>query len=337
MDKLLKKLHIDETYTKPVIEKKFNKVKDNVPHVKHYNYMADLIQLPETKKGYKYLLVVVDIGIDIFDIEPVKNNDSKSVLDAFKKMFKRKYIKKPYASIRTDGGAEFKKEFTKFLYDNSILHKTAEPYRHKQMSNVESLNKTLGRLFNGYMSYREKESGEIYKEWDDVINIIRTDLNEFRKKPEQDRFTEIYPVPEYTIPKYKVGDLVYYRLDYPENALGNKQPTPNFRVGDYRWHMTATKINKVLFYSGDVPIRYILNNKPNVSYAESELKPAKEKEEMFIIERFLGVKTMNKKKYYKVKWKNFKVKESNYEEETKLIKDIGKESFDEFVKAMKKK
>ena len=72
MQKLIQKLKIDETYTKPVIEKKFNRVKDIVPHVKHYNYVADLLQLPETKKGYNYLLVVVDIGTDIFDIEPVK-------------------------------------------------------------------------------------------------------------------------------------------------------------------------------------------------------------------------------------------------------------------------
>jgi hypothetical protein len=337
MNKLIKKLNIDETYTKPVIETKFNKVKDNIPHVKHYNYMADLLQLPETKDGYNYVLVVVDLATDMFDIEPIKNNSATLVLEAFKKMFKRKYIKKPHASVRTDGGAEFKKEFTEFLYDNSILHKTAEPYRHKQLANVESLNKLLGRLFNGYMNYREKETGKIYKEWNDVIETIRKDLNEIRKKEEKDRFTEIYPVPEFRTPKFKVDDLVYYKLDYPENALGQKQPTPKFRAGDYRWHMIPTKIKKVLFYSGDVPIRYLLNNKPNVSYAESELKTAKEKEEKFIIERFLGVKTMNKKKYYKVKWKNYKVKESNFEEESKLIKDIGKESFDEFVKAMKKK
>ena len=89
MNKLIKKLNIDETYTKPVIETKFNKVKDNIPHVKHYNYMADLLQLPETKDGYNYVLVVVDLATDMFDIEPIKNNSATLVLEAFKKMFKR--------------------------------------------------------------------------------------------------------------------------------------------------------------------------------------------------------------------------------------------------------
>ena len=57
MDKLIKKLNIDETYTKAPKQKVFNKVKDNVPHVEDYNFMADLLLLPETKKGFKYLLV----------------------------------------------------------------------------------------------------------------------------------------------------------------------------------------------------------------------------------------------------------------------------------------
>ena len=251
-------------------------------------------------------------------------------------MFKRPYIKKPYASIRTDAGPEFKDQFNKYCYDNSIMHKVAEPNRHTQLANVESLNKQLGRLFNGYMNYKEQQTNKVYKEWDDVISIIRKDLNEYRKKPVKNRFTEIYPVPEVVEPKYKVGDLVYYKLDWAENALHQKQPTPQFRMGDTRYHTVATKIVKVLHYSGKVPIRYLLKDKPNVSYAESELLPAKEKEENFIVERFLKVKTVNKKKQYLVKWKNYKVKDATFEEEKDLIKDLGKEHFNELVKAMKK-
>ena len=114
--------------------------------------MADLLQLPKTSKGYTHLLVVVDLASSEFDIEPLKSTTAEATLDAMLKMFKRKYVKKPYASIRTDGGSEFKGVFHKWLYDNSILHKTASPYRHKQMANVEALNKQLARLFNGYMN-----------------------------------------------------------------------------------------------------------------------------------------------------------------------------------------
>jgi hypothetical protein len=53
--------------------------------------MADLLELPETKKGFKYLLVVVDLATDEFDIEPMTNNKSLTVVDAMKRIFKRKY------------------------------------------------------------------------------------------------------------------------------------------------------------------------------------------------------------------------------------------------------
>ena len=330
MDKLIKKLKIDETYTKAPKQKVFNKVKDNVPHVEDYNFMADLLLLPETKKGFKYLLVVVDLGNDDFDIEPLKNKDSKSVLTGFTNMFKRPYIKKPYASIRTDAGPEFKDEFHKYLYDNSIMHKVAEPNRHQQLANVESLNKQLGRLFNGYMNYKEKETNKVYKEWDDVISIVRKDLNEYRKKPTKNRFTEIYPVPEFVEPKYKVGDLVYYKLNWAESQLGIKQPTPNFRMGDVRYRTIPTKIIKILHYSGKVPIRYLLNGKPNVSYAESELLPAKEKEEKFIVRQIIDKKTVNKKVFYKVWWKKYKKADSTWELKSDLIKDGLQEYIDEF-------
>lgn len=51
MDKILKELKINEKYSKPVkIKKEFSKVKDNIPLKADYNFMADLLELPETKK-----------------------------------------------------------------------------------------------------------------------------------------------------------------------------------------------------------------------------------------------------------------------------------------------
>ena len=335
MDKLLEKLHIDEKYTKPIRKQvKFSKVKDNIPHVPFYNYMSDLLLLPETKAGYKYLLVVVDLASDEFDIEPMKNKDAKTVLKSFKDMFKRKYIKLPKASIRTDAGPEFKSEFETFCYDNSILHKTAEPNRHTQMSNVENLNKQLGRLFNGYMNYKEKSTGKIYKEWDDITDIVRTDLNEFRKKKIGDRFTDIYLVPEVVIPKYKVGDLVYYKLDYPESALGHKQPTATFREGDYRYRTVPTKITKILYYSGKVPIRYLLTGKSNVSYPESELLPAEEDVEKFIVKKIIDKKIVNKKVFYKIWWKGYLIKNATWENKNDLLEDGLKEYIDEYENSL---
>jgi hypothetical protein len=43
-----------------------------------YNEMGDLLQLPTTKEGYKYILSVVDIWSNYFDIEPMKTKTAKS-------------------------------------------------------------------------------------------------------------------------------------------------------------------------------------------------------------------------------------------------------------------
>lgn len=325
MEKILKELGVNEKYSKPVkIKKKFSKTKDNIPLIQDYNFMADLLELPETKKGFKYLLVVVDLATDEFDIEPITNNKSLTVVDAMKRMFKRRYLKKPYASIRTDGGAEFKDAFHKYCYENNILHKIGVAGRHQQMSNVERLNRELGRLFNGYMNGIEEQTGKTYKEWVEVVPKVRKMLNDFRKKPEGNPFTDIYPTADLTVqPKYKVDDVIYRKSEKPLDALGNKQPTQNFRVGDYRWERIPRKIVRVLRYAGKVPIRYILENLPNVAYAEYELMPAEEKQAMYVVQSVKAKRTMNGVKELLIKWKNFrKPSWENYEDIKRTVPTI---------------
>ncbi len=75
-----------------------------------------------------------------------------------------------------------------------------------------------------------------------------------------------------------------------------------------------------------------------MSYTANELlKAEKEENAKYIVERFIKVQTIKKKKYYEVKWKGYSMKENTLEAETELIKDIGKQAFDKFVQEMKKK
>lgn len=325
MNKILSELGVNEKYTKPVkMKKEFSKVKDNIPLIQDYNFMADLLELPKTKQGFIYLLVVVDLATDEFDIEPMTNNKSLTVVDAMKKIFKRKYLNKPYASIRTDGGPEFKDAFDKFCYENSILHKVGISGRHQQMANVERLNRELGRLLNGYMNSIEEKTGETYKEWVEAVPKIRVMLNSFRKKPEGNPRKDIYPVANVLIePKFKVGDVVYRKSEKPLDALGRKQPTQNFRMGDYRFDLTPRKIIRVLRYGGEVPIRYILENLPNVAYAEYELKEAEEKEAMYQVQSIKAKRTIKGVKEILVKFKGYKKPSwENYNDIKKTIPNI---------------
>ena len=107
MDNLKKVLKIDDTLLKVPKKEKPTKINDVVTMMDGFNYMADILYLPETKEGFKYLLVITDLATREFDIEPLKSKTTDEVLTAMKAMFKRKYISIPKASLRTDNGTEF--------------------------------------------------------------------------------------------------------------------------------------------------------------------------------------------------------------------------------------
>ena len=326
MNKLLKRLKIDSTYTnKPRV--KFDSVKQNTFPMGGFNYMADLLHLPKTRKKYLYLLSMVDIWSNNCDFEPIKDKKPSTVLIAMKKIFKRGILPQPQSSIRTDGGTEFKDVFHKWLYDHNIFHRLGEPYRHQQMSNVERLNFELGKIFNGYMNKKEIETGQEYREWSDILDFVRTELNKERNiMPDKDLFNYKFPDVQ-TNSKYKVGDIVYYRSDVPLSALGYKQPTKKFRVGDYHFNIyNPRKIKQILYYPKNV--RYLLDGKMNVSYAESELKPASDAK--YIVKKILDKKKEKNKIYYLIWWKNYNKCDSTWEPRSNLIKHGLKDLVNDF-------
>ncbi len=76
-------------------------------------------------------------------------------------------------------------------------------------------------------------------------------------------------------PKFKVGRYVYRYLDHPKNALGKNQPTAQRRQGDYNFDRVARRIEQIVTMGGRGPLyRYMLEDLPNVSYTENQLRPA---------------------------------------------------------------
>jgi hypothetical protein len=343
MEKVLQKIGLNETFTKKIYYK-FPKIKNHVFPQHGYNYGADLLELPTTKNKYNALLVCVDLYSKYFDIEPLKSKSSEEVLKAFKAIFKRGILPMPEATIRTDSGSEFLSVVKNYFYENSILHRRALPYRHKQNATVESLNRALGRLFMTYLTNKSMELGHEYHEWTDILETVRDVLNEEKRHPKDIDIAEKYmpqPLDMTNEPKYKVGDLVYRRLEKPENDAGQKYLTSKFRAGDRRYHKETRKVVKVLAYSGQDPWRYILNDLPNVSYAENELLPAKEKDqETYIIENIRGKRKIDGKIHYLVKWKGYLVKDATWEPEDKLLEDGASEyiqKYEQFLNDKKKK
>ena len=210
------------------------------------------------------------------------------------------------------------------MEDNAINHKTTFPYRHKQIANVESLNKQLGRLFNGFMNAKEKKTGKRFNEWTEALPIVREELNKIRIKQLPENIFDIEP-PDFDLsanPKYKVGDIVYYKLDYPQDALGNKQPTANFRTGDHRFSSTPKKIIKLLMLPKSPTFRYMLEGIKQASYSEDELMKAKnETATKFEVKKVIGKKKVKNNIYYLIWWKGYKKALATWESKKELLED----------------
>jgi len=156
----------------------------NMTHYREYSkdyiHQADLLFLPEDN-GYKYALVVVDIGSKLVDAVPLKTKESKGVVKGFKKIYARKILTKPF-KIETDSGSEFKDAFKTWAKDEGIKVKTAKPHRHRQVAMVERRNQMIGKKLFYRMTEQEILTGETSREWvSDLLEVIK-EINKRTKK-----------------------------------------------------------------------------------------------------------------------------------------------------------
>lgn len=335
IDNILKDLNVDDTFTKK-INYRFDKVHENTFPMNGYNQMADLLLLPTTKEGYKYLLTIIDIWSNFCDFEPMKTKTANETLEALKTIYKRNYITKAKASIQTDNDGAFQENFNKWLKENHIAHPLSEAYRHQQMANVENLNRILGKLIMTYLSDKSVKMKEDYKEWLSIIPTLRKEINKMKNHP-KDQNPYTYPMGEInveTMNKYNIGDIVYRPLPKPSNGeFGEK-----FRSGDLRYDVIPRKIINFYLYNNNW--RYRLEGFPSTAYAESELKPSDENQEKYEVREIFDKKTEKGKIYYRVWWKRYKKAESTWEPKTTLLEDGLQEYIDEYeanVKKTKKK
>jgi hypothetical protein len=227
-------------------------------------------------------------------------------------------------SLQTDAGSEFKKEFSSYLFQNNILHNTTLPGRHKQNSNVESLNRQIGRLLNGYMNKMEVETGETYVEWTKILPDVIKKLNAYKKQKRGSLSKADNPYvfnSTTNLPKFKIGDMVHEKLDRPENALGYKQTTENFREGDYRYSSVSKRIVKVIVMNDTPYYRYMLNGIPNASYTENELFLSQDKVERQVVKKIIGKRKNGKLIEYQIWWKGELKKMASWEPKKNLVED----------------
>lgn len=341
MNKKVKDLStVDQLFKKPTKPKGVN-----IPHMPEfendYYHQADLLFLPNDD-GYKYALVVVDLGSRLVDARSIKDKNANTIIKAFESIYKGKILKYPSHVIGVDSGSEFKGDVLKYLEDIGIIVKTGKPGRHKQQSVVEIKNRDIGKLLFKRMTEEELQTGEISKSWVDylpeVINLINQ--NTKKKSPKKNLNPKLdYQCFGNACDVLPQGSQVRVALDEPRNVFGHKLHG-RFRATDIRWSVKPKIIMKSLVSPGNPPL-YLLNNDEgdvdySVAYNRSELQPFSENEkkpsekaiqgikekgiQKYYVDKILSKEKINNRIFYKVKYKGFKQPE--LVKRTDLIKDI---------------
>jgi hypothetical protein len=178
-----------------------------------------------------------------------------------------------------------------------------------------------------FLSNKTAELGYEYYNWTDIVDELRHHINHAKKHP-KDADMNTYTLKDINMdnpPAFKVGDIVYHKLEVPVDKTGVKLQDARFRQGDVRFDtLHPRKIVQVLAYTSRNPWRYMLEAMPNVSYAEAELLRAdEEKGSKYTVREIIG-KSIDEEEgvvYYKVWWRGYLKKDATWEPEDELVED----------------
>jgi len=304
---------LNNLYRKPVSENRFQTPVTQVFNEGVY-YQADLLYMPEDK-GYKYILVCVDLYDGILDCEPLKNKAVKDIINAFNNIFKRKYLKQPLI-ITFDLGSEFRGNIEEYFGQLGVRVNYVPTGRHRGVSTVERANQKIASYFFKRMTNQELLLGIQDKQWVDELPELVEVLNKYHKKPLK---REIYYEPivdEYNGNLLKEGQKVRILLEYPIDTVEGKRLHGKFRTTDIRWSTDVYKISHVLLKPGFPPL-YLTSNNDNVARTKNQLQPIKNSEkepekrflknvaegETGVIQEILDKKKENRRDYYLIRYK----------------------------------
>ena len=334
---------LNQLYKKPVPEKGLEMPKTQV-FSKGIYYEADCLYMPEDK-GFKYILVCVDLYDSMIDAEPIKELKPKDIIKAFGKMFNREYLEFP-VFITLDKGQEFNdKSVVEYFKEYGTTVKYTLTGRSRQVANVERANQKIGTILFKRMTSQELITGETSREWVDDLKPLVKVLNENRRPPHKETSNKLPLVNEYNGKLYKIGQKVRILLDYPINNTNYARLNGNFRSSDIRWSPQIYKITEVLL-KPNYPPMYLTDKNDNVARTKNQLAKVRRNEEepkaqyirgnpeFYKVSKILDKRNNGRKEEYLIRWKGFGDAENTWEpasmlDRTKDLKEM-KRKFNQY-------
>ena len=252
----------------------------NRPHVdksveKGFTHQADLLFLPNDN-GFKYALVVIDIGSRLCDAEPLTKKDGDSVQKAFQTIYRRHPLDIPHL-LQSDSGTEFKnREFIQYFRDQGVHIRFGLVNRHRQQSVVERLNGIIARAIFHNLHRQELETGQTQSAWKDDLKTIIKIIN-MKVKARKDYLKKPENIPPLrcegnSCNVLEIGTKVRVISDQPTELTGIKLKGKH-RITDIRWDPKEREII-ALSLRPDQPPMYRVSGKDvkDVSYTKEQLQ-----------------------------------------------------------------
>lgn len=333
----LKRQELSQLYKRP--RKETKQETPNFDFVPRPNllHQADILYMPNDK-GYKYVLVVVDVATREVEAQPLKDKSKDTILKALKTIYTQSQSLREPETLAVDSGTEFK-GLSNYL---NLNLKVSLPNRHRQTAVVERTNQEIAKIAFMRMTAQELLTNQQSNEWlDDLPNIIK-EINKRKREPKPQSI-DANPI----IPKnshiFNLGDKVRVKLDYPRDNINEKRLHGSFRITDVRWS-DVQEITDIIMLP-DQPIMYEVNNNTKVLYTDPQLQLVKQVEPpigrvvvrgnptTYIVEKIIGKMTQRGHIYYLVHWRGYDDPEDfTWELMDKLPKDkikdyeVGKKS-----------
>ena len=259
---------------KQLLRKPIKETHEETPHFQvrlpNSVQQADLLYLP-SDNGFKYALVVVDIGSRLTDVIPLKSKTAQAVKNGFIKIYTKNKILGMPKFMEVDAGSEFKSVTRKYFEDNDVIVKVAKEGRSRQVGLVERRNQTIGAEVFTRQLEREITTNKVNKKWLKDLPEIIADMNKRYKVKKFKPVSEDPIITERNADLLDEGDKVRVILDKPRDYF-DKKLSGRFRTTDIRWTKKVYPIEGVLIRASYPPL-YLVDG---VAYTRGQVQPVDE-------------------------------------------------------------
>lgn len=157
------------------LHKPVQKVKKNLKHITASSpneiWQIDLLDYQKysrQNRGFKYILICVDVFTRQARAEPIKNKTSTTTDDAFKKITRET---QPQA-VYSDDGNEWKGEFKDLLKAKNVVHIVNDYGDHNSLGIIDRFSRTIKTMIAKYMTANDT------KKWIDTLPSLIKLYNE---------------------------------------------------------------------------------------------------------------------------------------------------------------